>query len=165
MTTVLWRRASLESVPPSPRVRWHRSALEGAAVLRPQVRWHRAGLEGPAAVVVAGLLDLVVEPGVQVTVAPSLAGGLTASSWAFRVLPDPAGLTPAIALEGSGGVRTFVAPSVMPPVGGTVLIGVAATSGGATSPERVMRVTVLPRLHWVHTPQGWRGSDHRAVLP
>lgn len=164
MTTVLWHRASLELVPPQPKVRWHRASLEGAAVLRPAVRWHRAALEGLAAVVVTSVIDRLVEPGTQITLSPQLAGGLVADSWAFRAIPSANG-TPAVALEGSGGQRTFVAPSVMPPTNGSVQVGITASSGGAMSVERIVTITVLPRLHWVHDGVRWLGSNHKHVAP
>lgn len=91
-----------------------------------------------------------VEPETIVALTAVLEGGGSANVYTWRQVSGPS-----VTLFGSDASRAFRAPSAMPP-GTTVVIGVTATVGSATSPEVIATVDVLSQLSWVYD-NGWIG--------
>lgn len=152
MAVVRWGRADFEEVPSAPKVRWGRADFEGTAVVVPKVRWGRADFEGVAAVLIAPIPNQSnVEPETLITVTTSVTSGHTADSWTWRRISGPT-----VTLTGTGGTRTFYAPSGM--TGTTLVLGVTATAGGVTSPEQTVTVTTLPQVSWHYSAGTWVGN-------
>lgn len=158
MATVRWGRADFEGTVAN-HVRWGRADFEGTAPASTKVRWGRADFDGVAAVVLAPLTDLTVEPESFVTLTTTVTSGQTADAWTWRRISGPA-----VTLTGTGGTRTLYAPSAMPPSGATVVIGVTATASGITSPERTVTVTARPQLSWQWQSGAWYGRRPAIAL-
>lgn len=152
MATVRWGRADLEAVPSVPKVRWGRSDFEGVATVVPKVRWGRADFDGVAAVVLNPIPNQTVEPGTVVTLTTAISSGQTADAWTWRIISGTG------TLIGTGGTRTVIAPSGMPPLGATLVVGVTATASGVTSPEQTVTITALPQLSWAWVSGAWVGN-------
>nr|WP_167405787.1 hypothetical protein [Sphaerisporangium cinnabarinum] len=151
--------APLETPPRAPKLRIHALSISGVAPLAPRLRIHGAAMTGPAAVLLSALPDQTVEPESTVTIAASLVGGGSPDSWTFRRVSGPS-----VGISGTGATRTFTAPSAMPPAGASVVIGVTATIGGVTSPERTCTITVLPQVSWVWTGTEFVGSRKTYIV-
>lgn len=160
MAVVRWGRSAFEAGPTIPKVRWGRSAFEGTAPTTPKARWGRSALEGTASVVVAPLTGVTDRlPGTSVSFTAALASAGTADLWTWRQVSGPA-----VSLIGSGASRTFLAPSVMPPDGATVVLGVRATVSGTLSPEVTVSTTVLPQRFWILQAGQWVGKRPRVPV-
>jgi hypothetical protein len=140
-------------------LRWGRAGVDGTAEVTPNLRWGRAGVTGTAALSVAVIAAQSVEPETLVTVVAALVGGGSADSWTWRVVSGQP-----VSFGGSGNTRTFVAPSLMPPGGGTSTLGVIATVGGTSSPERTVIITYLPQTRWQFVGGVWVGRRPAVAL-
>lgn len=134
-----------------PKVRVGRIALTGTVPSSPKVRVGRVALTGTANISIAPFAPVTAEPESTVTLTATLTEGGVADSYTWRRVSGPA-----VTFVGSGDTRAFAAPSAMPP-GAEVVIGVTATVGGVTSPERTVTVTVLPQLRWNYQAGAWVG--------
>jgi hypothetical protein len=105
------------------------------------------------AVALNPLNDSTVEPGTVVTLSAVLTEGGAADSYSWRVVSGTS-----VTLTGYGASRTFIAPSVMPPSGTAVIIGVTATKNGSTSQEVTATVTVPPQIRWTYHNGAWVGK-------
>ena len=157
MAVARWGRAgiTLDGI----KVRWGRAGLDGTAVVGANLRWGRAGVTGVAAVIVAAIAAQSVEPETTVNITAALSGGGAADSWTWRVVSGQP-----VSFSGSGASRAFVAPSLMPPAGGSSTIGVTATVGGTTSPERTVVITFLPQTRWQFVGGLWVGRRPAVAL-
>jgi hypothetical protein len=157
MVTTRWGRAGLEAV--APKIRWGRAGVDGTASTVPKLRWGRAGMTGTAAVLVAVMNPQSVEPEQLVTLTAALVGGGSADSWNFRVSSGQP-----VSFLGTGATRQWIAPSMMPPAGGSSTIAVSATVGGTTSPERTVVITYLPQTRWQFVGGIWIGRKPAVAL-
>lgn len=106
--------------------------------------WELTFAPTPAGTALAAIPPQVdVEPQETVTVTASPAPGNSApSTYNWRQVSGPT-----VTLSGTGGTRTFEAPSALN--GTTVVLGVSGTTSGVTGPEQLASVTILPQLSWV----------------
>jgi len=154
-TKVRWGRSEFEGDTLSvPKVRWGRSEFEGTAPVTPKVRWGRSEFEGVTLLALEPFTDLVdVEPETIVTLTANVSAG-TPDFFTWRQISGPT-----VSFSGSGGTRSFRAPSAMngslAPIPVTVVVGVTATSGSTTSPERTVSVSVLPQTRWYRSAGQW----------
>lgn len=98
----------------------------------------------------------ILEPGFPYTITAVLGPGSAAPDFTtWRVVSGtPVALTNAGLLS-----RTLVAPSGMPPAGASVTLGVTATLGSITTPERQVTLSVYPQTDWSRRyGQPWVGS-------
>lgn len=99
-----------------------------------------------------------VEPGINVSVTATLTTG-SGPVWSWRRVSGPAIQLAASGTTATSSSVTFVSPSVMPPTSGTLVIGVTASQGGFTTPERTVTITVLPQIRWVLHDGVWVGRQ------
>lgn len=153
MATARVFRAEVADGPPGGRVRVYRGDMTGTAPVYGSVRVQRAAMSGVAAVILSPLSPVTAGPGELVSLTANLSGGGVADSYTWRLVSGPA-----VAFQGTGASRSFLAPSAMPP-GASVVVGVTATIGAVTSTEQFVTVTVLPQTRWsrVHGGQ-WVGA-------
>lgn len=144
-------RALLATAPTGSKGRIYRAQMPGSAAVTPKGRIYRAQVLGSAAVSVVAPSSRTAGPGEPVHLVASLAGGGAADLWTWRVISGPA-----FTLVGTGAVRDFSAPSVMPP-GGSIVLGITATVSGTRSPEVTCTITVLPQLSWSYNGTAWVG--------
>lgn len=157
MAALRWGRAGLASE--GPKLRVGRAGVDGTAAVTPKLRVGRAGVTGTAAVLVAALAPQTVEPETLVSLTASLVGGGSADSWTWRVVTGMP-----VSFSGTGASREFIAPSTLPPGGGTTVIGVRATVGGTTSPEVTVTITLRPQLSWQYNGTQWVGRRPAVAL-
>ena len=105
------------------------------------------------AVSLNSLADSTVEPGSTVSLSAVLTEGGLSDVYTWRVVSGTS-----VSLSGTGASRTFIAPSVMPPNGTSVVIGVTATKNGSTSAEVTATVSVPPQLRWTYSGSTWVGK-------
>ncbi|WP_100812997.1 hypothetical protein [Microbacterium lacus] len=159
MTAVRVARVGLQEQPGLTTVRVGKVALTGLAPAAVKVRVEKVALTGTAAVAVNPIAAITAEPESVVTLTASLTGGGNPDSWTWRRVSGNA-----VTLTGTGASRTLRAPSGMPPVGGSVVIGIIATVGGVNSPERTVTITTLPQIRWQYQSGAWVGSRSRIEL-
>lgn len=148
----------------APGLKVSRLGATGTAPSTPALKISRLGGVGTAAVLLNPIAAQTVEPGVLVTLTAVLTGGGSADSYTWRVA---SGDTVTLDTSTPGQAR-FISPSVMDafraPRQGVTTIGVTATLGGITTPERLVTVTTLPQLSWVLNGSGqWVGRG-RTIL-
>ena len=152
MAVLRWGRAGTDTV--APVLRWGRAGTDGTAGSVPKLRWGRAGMTGVGATVLEIIPPQTVEPETIVTVSAPLVGGGFADSYTWRIVSG----VPVSFTTVSTGVRTFRAPSVMPPSTAQTVIGVVGVVSGTSTPEVFVTITLLPQLRWYYTPTGWAGQ-------
>lgn len=141
------RVTGLTLVPPKSRVL--KVSGTGSVVVTPKSRVLKVTGSGAVAVVVNPLPNLTdLEPESLVTVTASLASGVTADSWAWRVVSGPAAT-----IFGVGAAVQITAPSNIN--GAVVTIGTRATLDSVQSPEVTFTLTVLPQAEWWWSDTAW----------
>lgn len=147
-------RASTVGTAPAdaPRGRAYRAASTGTVPASRFGRAYRAAVAGTASVLLVPFAPRTVEPMSTVSLTAGLVGGGIADSYSWRQISGPT-----VSLSGSGGSRSFAAPSTM--AGDVVVIGVQATVGDTTSAESLITITVPPQIMWTrtHADPTWRG--------
>jgi hypothetical protein len=124
------------------RLRIGAITLSGTPPVTTVMRVGKITVSGTAAVRVNATAQAVAGPGETVTITASLADGGSPDSWSWTQVSGPT-----VTLSGSGGTRTFVCPSVMPP-GSPVVIAITATKSAITSPPAQVSIAVLPQTAW-----------------
>lgn len=154
-TAVRWGRSEFGgSALTVPKVRWGRSEFGGSAPVVPKVRWGRSEFAGATLLALDPFTNLTdVEPETIVTLTANVSAG-TPDSYTWRQISGPT-----VSFTGTGGTRSFRAPSAMngslAPIGVTVVIGCTVTAGSTTSPERTVTISVLPQIRWVRSSGQW----------
>lgn len=110
---------------------------------------------GGGGVVVSPILDWPdIEPGRVVTQTAVL--GQTATSTVTWTWVQVSG--PTVTLTPNGPAVTFTAPSVVPGVDGTIVLGVTATVGGTDSAQVTATFLILAQTRWAWNGSTWIGA-------
>lgn len=160
MAVVRYSRAAVTGTAPTlTKVRLARVAITGTAPAETKVRYGRLALVGTPALVIQPLADVTTEPERIVTIVAQTLDGVPADSFVWRRISGPA-----VELEAAGAQVGFTAPSLMPQAGRVLVLGVRATAGAQTSPERTVTVTVLAQTSWIRYGDGpWKGRRIRVI--